>query len=345
MSIEAVSWALSRAPDVPPQCLAVLIGLANHADAAGRAAFPSQERLAHYARKTVRSVRRDLDELERLGLIRRGDQRHTAFLPADRRPVVWDLATHRRRPLPASLDPSAEPQPGRPTDVHNPVDNREDVHVPPVIHRPDAHVQTAGRTRPNDRTHTSDEPSLTIHNQKRARPRSGIASPADVRARQCPQHRGSPAHNCGPCRAERLGREANDRPSPDQRATVDKLRPASAPSAAPHDHRRPAAPPTTVVDRPAASPTLHRRHRDHDAGDGLTRRWLSPYAAATAPPPPYGHTSTESYRPARTATGAASVPPRHRTPIKIRKCKGQAEVARQPPGLTCAAMPAATSRS
>ncbi|PWR14600.1 hypothetical protein DKT69_15570 [Micromonospora sicca] len=94
MSIEAVSWALNEAPDVPPRCLAVLIGLANHADAGGRAAFPSQERLAHYARKTVRSVRRDLDELERLGLIRRGDQRHTAFLPADRRPVVWNLAMH-----------------------------------------------------------------------------------------------------------------------------------------------------------------------------------------------------------------------------------------------------------
>ncbi|MFE9206644.1 helix-turn-helix domain-containing protein [Micromonospora sp. NPDC007230] len=272
MSIEAVSWALSHAPDVPPQCLAVLIGLANHADAAGRAAFPSQERLAHYARKTVRSVRRDLDELERLDLIRRGNQRHTAFLPADRRPVVWDLATHRRRPLPASLDPDAEPQPGRPTDVHNPVDNREDVHVPPVIHRPDTHVQTAGRTRPNDRTHTSDEPSLTIQNQTRARPRRRIASPADVRARQCPQHRGSPAHNCGPCRAERLGREANDGPSPDQRATVDNLRPTSAPSAAPYDHRRPANPPTKVVDRPAASPALHRRHRDHDAGGGFTRR-------------------------------------------------------------------------
>ncbi|MEU5722760.1 helix-turn-helix domain-containing protein [Micromonospora sp. NPDC047738] len=301
MSIEAVSWALNHAPDVPPQCLAVLIGLANHADAAGRAAFPSQERLAHYARKTVRSVRRDLDELERLGLIRRGDQRHTAFLPADRRPVVWDLATHRRRPLPASLDPYAEPHPGRPTDVHEPVDNRhepvdnrEDVHVPSVIHRPDAHVQTAGRTRPNDRTHTSDEPSLTIHNQTRARPRGGIAAPADHRARQCPQHRGSPAHNCGPCRAERLGR-GPDGPSPDQRATVDNLRPASAPSAAPYGHRRPAGPPTKVVNRPAASPALHRRHPDQAAGGGLARRGatkigaLRPGAAHSAKEPLFLH--------------------------------------------------------
>ncbi|TYC24383.1 helix-turn-helix domain-containing protein [Micromonospora sp. MP36] len=298
MSIEAVSWALSHAPDVPPQCLAVLIGLANHADAAGRAAFPSQERLAHYARKTVRSVRRDLDELERLGLIRRGDQRHTAFLPADRRPVVWDLATHRRRPLPASLDPYAEPQPGHPTNVHEPVDNRhgpvdnrEDVHVPPVIHRPDAHVQTAGRTRPNDRTHTSDEPSLTIHNQNRARPRSDILSPAKVRARQCPQHRGSPAHNCGPCRAERLGREPDNEPSPDQRPAVDSLRPTSAPSTARYDRPRPAAPPTKVVDRPAASPALHRRRRHQAAGDGLTRRGakkvgtLRPAAAHAAKEP------------------------------------------------------------
>ncbi|GHJ57345.1 hypothetical protein Nm8I071_66520 [Nonomuraea sp. TT08I-71] len=204
MSIEAVSWALSDAPDVPPQCLAVLIGLANHAHANGRAAFPSQERLAFYARKTVRSVRRDLDELERLALIRRGDQRHTAFLPADRRPVVWDLAMERRRPLPGALDPFAEPQSGRPTEAPEPVDNREDVHVRPVRDREDVHVRTTGRTRPSGRTPTSYEPSLTIKNQKGPRSLRGAALPTNPAEAHCPRHRGSPAGNCGPCRSEAL---------------------------------------------------------------------------------------------------------------------------------------------
>ncbi|OKI53801.1 helix-turn-helix domain-containing protein [Micromonospora sp. CB01531] len=114
MSIEAVSWALSEAPDVPPSCLAVLIGLANHAHADGRGAFPSQERLAFYARKSVRAVRNDLAELARVGLIRRGDQRHASLLPADRRPIVWDLAMQRRRPLPAALETAGRAAVGPP---------------------------------------------------------------------------------------------------------------------------------------------------------------------------------------------------------------------------------------
>ncbi|MEW2477789.1 helix-turn-helix domain-containing protein [Micromonospora gifhornensis] len=204
MSIEAVAWALGDAPDVPPQCLAVLIGLANHAHANGRAAFPSQDRLAFYARKSVRSVRRDLDELLKLGLIRRGDQRHAVFLPADRRPVVYDLAMERRRPLPGALDPLAEPQSGRPTEAPEAVDNREDVRVRPVGDREDVHVRTTGRTRPSGRTPTSYEPSLTINNQKGPRSLRGAALPTNPADAHCSRHRGSPARNCGPCRSEAL---------------------------------------------------------------------------------------------------------------------------------------------
>jgi hypothetical protein len=207
VSIEAVTWALNHAPDVPPQCLAVLIGLANHAHANGRAAYPTQDRLAHYARKSVRSVQRDLDELARRGLIRRGDQRHTAFLPADRRPVVWDLAMERRRPLPDALDPLAEPQSGRPTEVPEPVDNRGDAYDAPVPDRGDVHVRTGRRTRPDGATYTSYKPSLTVQNQTRARTRTrafhGTAPPTNPIA-HCPRHRGSPAGNCGPCRSELL---------------------------------------------------------------------------------------------------------------------------------------------
>ncbi|WP_442933262.1 helix-turn-helix domain-containing protein [Micromonospora psammae] len=207
MSVEAVSWALSDAPDVPPSCLAVLIALANHADAKGAAAYPSQDRLAHYARKSTRSVRSDLATLERLGLIRRGDQRHVSQLPTDRRPVVWDLAMERRRALSASLDPFAEPQSGRPNEAPEPVDNRPEADVPPVrtgrkqaFIRPEAGFQIG-------RKQASAEPSLN-HQEPSPRARSlsgGAAPPTDPRAGHCSRHRGSPAHNCGPCRAERLG--------------------------------------------------------------------------------------------------------------------------------------------
>ncbi|WP_423202977.1 helix-turn-helix domain-containing protein [Micromonospora kangleipakensis] len=187
--------------------MAVLIGLANHAHANGRGAYPSQERLAHYARKSVRSVQRDLTELARLGIIRRGDQRHVAYVPVDRRPVVWDLALERRRELPTSLDPFAEPQSGRSTDVPEAVDNRGDVDVIPVADRGDVDDRPGRRTRPSGVTRTSHKPSLN-HQKPIARARSlrgGAALPTDPRAAQCSRHRGSPADNCGPCRSEALG--------------------------------------------------------------------------------------------------------------------------------------------
>jgi hypothetical protein len=113
MSVEAITWALNAAPVDAPHLITLLIGLANHADAAGRGAAPSQRRLAHYTRKKDRSVREDLAALEALGIIRRGDPRRVAYLPADRRPVVWDLAMERRRDTPADLDAGIEPRSGR----------------------------------------------------------------------------------------------------------------------------------------------------------------------------------------------------------------------------------------
>lgn len=89
----------------------------------GLKARPSQRRLAHYARKHERTIRRDLAELERLGLIRRGDQRRVAYLPPDRRPVVYDLALDQRRDIPDDLDAHALPQSGAPTVRPQPVDN------------------------------------------------------------------------------------------------------------------------------------------------------------------------------------------------------------------------------
>jgi hypothetical protein len=55
MSIEAINWALNKAP-IPTDrkdassLASVLIGLANHADPDGRNAFPSVDRLTRYTR-------------------------------------------------------------------------------------------------------------------------------------------------------------------------------------------------------------------------------------------------------------------------------------------------------
>lgn len=188
MSVEAIVWALNEAPDVPPSCLAVLVGLANHAHSDGRGAHPSQERLAHYARKSARSVRNDLAELQRRGLIRRGDQRHAAFMPVDRRPVVWDLAMERRRSAVAEPVPSGDQG-----------QERAEADFHPPSQRAEAAFRAAGSVLPNGRKHTSHKPSLTI---RKPHARRGCEASA---VRQCPRHRGSPAHNCGPCRSESLG--------------------------------------------------------------------------------------------------------------------------------------------
>jgi hypothetical protein len=92
VAIAAMKWVLEDAPVLPAQCFAVLMVLADKADESGCAAYPSQKTLAKRARKSERSVRNDLATLEDLKLIRRGDQSLVAHFPADRRPVVWDLA-------------------------------------------------------------------------------------------------------------------------------------------------------------------------------------------------------------------------------------------------------------
>lgn len=123
MSVEALAWALSYAPDVPKHLVATLAAIANYADDRGRNAAPTHALLAWHTRKDERSVRRDVGQLETLKLIREGNQDVVLWLPPDRRPVVWDLAMERTR------GPRPEPAPsGRPVDGTD----RGDTDVPPV---------------------------------------------------------------------------------------------------------------------------------------------------------------------------------------------------------------------
>lgn len=101
MSIEAINWALTKAP-IPrdrrdaSSLAAVLVGLANHASPDGTNAFPSVGTLTQYTRLSERSVQNALRALEELGLIRPGDPDIVAahVKRADRRPRGWDLAIH-----------------------------------------------------------------------------------------------------------------------------------------------------------------------------------------------------------------------------------------------------------
>ncbi|MEU8007468.1 helix-turn-helix domain-containing protein [Catellatospora sp. NPDC049111] len=177
MSIEAINWVLDDAPDLPSNLVATLIALANHADRNGKAAAPSQKRIAAYTRKKPRTVRADLAALETLGLIRRGDQNHVAFLPADRRPVVYDLATERRsNPDPAPAAPTA----GRADAADNPAHNRAAPCRRPAVHHPRPTPPGGGTPPPVHNSVTSTNPQReavhrhrTINKEEETPPTSG----------------------------------------------------------------------------------------------------------------------------------------------------------------------------
>lgn len=97
VSWQTVAWVLDDAPGLPPRLVGTLVGLARHADGDGRGAYPSRERLAGYTRKSDTQIKRDLKDLQALGLIRPGDQGLASHLRADRRPTVYDLAIERKR--------------------------------------------------------------------------------------------------------------------------------------------------------------------------------------------------------------------------------------------------------
>lgn len=100
MSIEAIHWALNSAPDFAsedprqrPHLAIVLIGLANHADPDGRNAFPAIETLCRYTRLSESTVRRCVQRLLALGVIRPSDPDIVAayIKRGDRRPNGYDL--------------------------------------------------------------------------------------------------------------------------------------------------------------------------------------------------------------------------------------------------------------
>lgn len=173
MSIEAINWVLNDAPDVPPQVVSTLIGIANHATPDGRNAYPSQSTLAAYSRKSERQVRRDIAELLKRGLVRRGDQRLVEHLPQDRRPVVYDLVMECHSDLDGRSSTSGRPRP--PGHPRPDASDRPDIHDrTPMSERADVGDRTGGTPTS---AKPSYEPSRTVPKERDAH-----ASPSGLTA-------------------------------------------------------------------------------------------------------------------------------------------------------------------
>ncbi len=101
MSAQAVGWALDARLTGPMSAehRLVLVALADYATPTGHGAWPAVATLAERLGVSTRAVRRSLQALAAGGWITKGDQRQTAHLRGDRRPVVWDLAVKGRQTL------------------------------------------------------------------------------------------------------------------------------------------------------------------------------------------------------------------------------------------------------
>lgn len=93
MSVEAISWALNRAPVDQSSVKSVLVGLANNAGSDGIGAFPSVSKLMQYTCLSKRTVQDALDVLEAAGIIAPCDPAIVAarIKRADHRPQGWDI--------------------------------------------------------------------------------------------------------------------------------------------------------------------------------------------------------------------------------------------------------------
>lgn len=99
MSVNAVSWAIDRAPVPGARCVArmILVHLADKADSEGRDTWKYVSAIADAIGVDDSTVSRNLAWLEEHGLIERGDQRLVDDYPEYARPVVWNLRLDRVR--------------------------------------------------------------------------------------------------------------------------------------------------------------------------------------------------------------------------------------------------------
>ncbi len=97
MSIQAMTWALEQQLVTDATARHVLLCLANYANQDGRGAFPSVETLKADTGLSERTIRYKLDDLERAGVIRRGNPAIVAAYidRKDKRPICYDVLIQR----------------------------------------------------------------------------------------------------------------------------------------------------------------------------------------------------------------------------------------------------------
>ncbi|TCD53754.1 helix-turn-helix domain-containing protein [Alloscardovia theropitheci] len=92
MSLKATTWALYDAPkDIDATEFRILMIIADNCDENGKGFYYSMSKLAQFTGVSVRSAQRHLQVLKDRGLIVDGDQRIVAYLPANKRPRVYNL--------------------------------------------------------------------------------------------------------------------------------------------------------------------------------------------------------------------------------------------------------------
>jgi hypothetical protein len=91
MSIEALTHVLSLNVGDSTRKL-VLVGYANHAHKDGTGAWAKPATVAEYANCSKRTVQRHVKVLLEDGYLREGDQGLVSHIPADRRPIVYEIA-------------------------------------------------------------------------------------------------------------------------------------------------------------------------------------------------------------------------------------------------------------
>lgn len=91
MSLKATIWVMDKSPAKSFREIILLYILANSADEHGRNAWLQRERAARRIDCSPEEVTGYLEELERRGVISKGNQQIVSHYPEEDRPIVWDL--------------------------------------------------------------------------------------------------------------------------------------------------------------------------------------------------------------------------------------------------------------
>lgn len=109
MSLEAYVWVANlRIDECSGTAFRVLLKYADRADKYGRTAWYKASDLAVDLGCHRSTIQRAIAELVELGLISKGDQRYVQHIPAQYRPVVYDLETPVKRMQDARPDVAIE---------------------------------------------------------------------------------------------------------------------------------------------------------------------------------------------------------------------------------------------